>query len=95
MLHTVSHSLYQIDIEALRRSIKTSDCVLLIQDSVVAVISENKHIESLLDMGVTVYALSEDVAARGLISMVDTRIELVNYKNFVKLTAQHLQQMSW
>lgn len=95
MLHTVSHSLYQIDTDALLRSINNSDCILLLQDSVASVISGNKHLELLLDSGAPVYALSEDVVARGLNSLVDARIHLVNYKGFVKLTVQHLQQMSW
>lgn len=95
MLHTVSHSLYQIDVDALLQSTKSSDCILLIQDSVVSAISSNKHLELLLDTKAPIYALCEDVVARGLTLMVDIRIPLVNYKGFVKLTAQHLQQMSW
>ncbi|WP_159566972.1 sulfurtransferase complex subunit TusB [Budvicia diplopodorum] len=95
MLHTVSHSLYQIDIDALLQSIGSNDGILLLQDGVTSVVSGNRLLSSLLNMGVPVYALSEDILARGLQHRVDGHIKLINYTGFVELTTHHRQQMFW
>lgn len=95
MLHTVSHSLFHLDTDALLRHIGPSDCVLLFQDGVTATVCGSKHIGQLINCGVSVYALTEDIAARGLQAMVADGIKLIDYKGFVALTVLHPQQMAW
>lgn len=95
MLHTVSHSLFHLDIEALLRHLGPNDCVLLFQDGVTSAVAGSQHFSVLMSSGVPVYALQEDVIARGLLTMVADDIKLVDYKGFVALTVAYPQQMAW
>lgn len=95
MLHTVSHSFYQIDNEALLKMVMQNDVILLLQDGVTAAIFKSDSLERLKQTGVTIYALHEDVEARGLKALVGDDIELVDYQGFVDLTIAHSPQIVW
>ncbi|MBX9447748.1 sulfurtransferase complex subunit TusB [Dickeya chrysanthemi] len=95
MLHTLAHSPYHTDLDALLRNIGEGDVILLLQDGVIAALSGASINERILTSGVPVYALQEDVAARGLADQISTTIVLIGYTEFVQLTALHSRQLAW
>ncbi|SLM64827.1 MULTISPECIES: sulfurtransferase complex subunit TusB [Dickeya] len=96
MLHTLSHSPYHTDLPALLRMVTADDALLLIQDGVIAAIDGSLAWEHLCaSCPAPVYALIEDVHARGLSAQISTMVTLVDYTEFVRLTALHARQLAW
>lgn len=95
MLHTLRHSPWQCDIEGMLRMLRDGDDLLLIQDGVLAAIKGNRFVEILNNAPINVFALREDVDARGLVGQISTKIDVVSYTDFVKLAVKHPTQMSW
>ncbi|MDK9355550.1 sulfurtransferase complex subunit TusB [Lelliottia sp. V106_10] len=95
MLHTLRHSPWQCDIEGLLRMLGEGDDLLLIQDGVLAAIEGSRFVEILNNAPITVFALKEDIAARGLVGQISAKIDAVSYTDFVNLTVKHATQMSW
>ncbi|WP_407438653.1 sulfurtransferase complex subunit TusB [Lelliottia sp.] len=95
MLHTLSHSPWHADIEGLLRILGDGDELLLIQDGVLAAIDGGRFIEILNNAPIKVIALKDDIDARGLAGQISTKIDVVGYTDFVKLTIKHSTQMSW
>ena len=95
MLHTLSHSPWQCDIEALVRMLREGDDLLLIQDGVLAAIEGSRFVEILTDAPISVSALKEDIDARGLSGQISAKIDVVGYTDFVNLAVTHSSQMNW
>lgn len=95
MLHTLRHSPWQCDIEGLLRMLGEGDDVLLIQDGVLAAIEGSRFVEILNNAPITVFALKDDIDARGLTGQISAKIDAVSYTDFVNLTVKHTTQMSW
>lgn len=95
MLHTLRHSPWQCDIEGLLRMLGEGDDLLLIQDGVLAAIDGSRFVEILNNAPITVSALKEDIAARGLVGQISAKIDAVSYTDFVNLTVKNATQMSW
>ncbi|MGM3173319.1 sulfurtransferase complex subunit TusB [Dickeya lacustris] len=96
MLHTVARSPYHIDLEALIRMTCADDAILLIQDGVIAALDGSSVCERLRSSSpASVYALIEDVEARGLTAQISSAVTLVDYTGFVRLTALHTRQLAW
>ncbi|AUQ26994.1 sulfurtransferase complex subunit TusB [Dickeya zeae] len=95
MLHTLAHSPYHSDLDALLRNVGSDDAILLLQDGVIAALSGAPFGERLQSSGATVYALQEDVVARGLSEQISTTIVLIDYTQFVQLTVLHSRQLAW
>ncbi|ATO35022.1 Protein TusB [Dickeya dianthicola] len=95
MLHTLAHSPYRTDLDALLRNVGEGDAILLLQDGVIAALAGAPDGERLLSSAATVYALQADVAARGLLDQISTTIVLIDYTQFVQLTALHSRQLAW
>lgn len=95
MLHTLSHSPWQCDIEALVRMLREGDDLLLIQDGVLAAIEGSRFIEILTNAPISVSALKEDIDARGLSGQISAKIDVVGYTDFVNLAVTHSSQMNW
>ncbi|HDR2756100.1 MULTISPECIES: sulfurtransferase complex subunit TusB [Enterobacter] len=95
MLHTLSHSPWQCDIEALVRMLREGDDLLLIQDGVLAAIEGNRFVEILTNAPISVSALKEDIDARGLTGQISAKIDVVGYTDFVNLAVTHPSQMNW
>lgn len=72
MLHTLPHCASGVDFPALLRLLKEGDALLLLQDGVTVAIEGNRFLESLRDAHITVYALKEDIDARGLVVKFQT-----------------------
>lgn len=94
MLHTLSHSLNQINVYHFMGMISDSDIVLLWQDGVTAGI-KHTQLSVLLDKNYIIYALDNDVLARGLTDLMDNRIQIINMETCVKLTAENAPQVAW
>lgn len=95
MLHTLRCSPWQTDISALLRLLKAGDDLLLIEDGVTAAIQNSRFLDLLLSVPITLYALQEDIAARGLSEQISHRVVRVDYTGFVRLTVKHPGQMAW
>lgn len=94
MLHTLSHSLNQIDVHHFTAMISDSDVVLLWQDGVTAGI-KHTQLSALLDKKHMIYALDNDVLARGLTDLMDNRIQIIDMEMCIKLTAENAPQIAW
>ncbi|MGN8238962.1 sulfurtransferase complex subunit TusB [Enterobacter soli] len=95
MLHTLSHSPWQCDIEALVKMLREGDDLLLIQDGVLAAIEDSRFVEILTNAPISVSALKEDIDARGLAGQISAKIDVVGYTDFVNLAVTHFSQMNW
>lgn len=95
MLHTLSHSPWQCDIEALVKMLREGDDLLLIQDGVLAAIEGSRFVEILTNAPISVSALKDDIDARGLAGQISAKIDVVGYTDFVNLAVTHSSQMNW
>lgn len=95
MLHTLSHSPWQCDIDGLQRMLRDGDALLLIQDGVLAAVEGSRYVEILTNTPIKVYALKDDIDARGLAGQISARIDVVGYNDFVNLAVAHTSQMNW
>ena len=99
-LHTVNKSPFERNSLDTCLSLCSSDgSILLIEDAVVAAISKTSVAESLekaIASGIKVFALEEDLKARGLpCDRLIDRITLVDYSGFVKLATENDRVQSW
>ena len=95
MLHTLHRSAWLTDFSSLLRLIEKDDELLLLQDGVTAAIEGSRFLESLQNAPITVYALKEDIDARGLGGQISDSVVRVDYTDFVRLTVKHASQMAW
>lgn len=95
MLHTLINSPFKCDFSALLRMLKEGDDLLLLQDGVLAALEGSKALESLRQAPVSVFALNEDIQARGLSAQISSTAATISYNDFVALTVKHPQQMAW
>ncbi|KGD81830.1 tRNA 2-thiouridine synthesizing protein B [Pantoea sp. PNA 14-12] len=95
MLHTLFHSPTYSDIESLTRLLMPEDDLLLLQDGVLAAIEGSRALEQLRASGAKLWALEDDLNARGLSTQISPVVQSVDYTFFVALTVKHQQQMAW
>ena len=95
MLHTLHRSPWVTDFAALLRLLSEGDELLLLQDGVTAAVDGNRYLESLRNAPIKVYALNEDLIARGLTGRISNDIIPIDYTDFVRLTVKHSSQMAW
>lgn len=74
MLHTLHRSPWLTDFAALLRLLSEGDELLLLQDGVTAAVDGNRYLESLRNAPIKVYALNEDLIARGLTGQFRTTL---------------------
>lgn len=75
-----------------------NDGILLLEDGVFGIIPSApcaKSLQSLIKQGVTVYALIDDVKARGIEAKSAVNIQLIDYDKFVQLTIDYRRVQSW
>ncbi|MDH5355292.1 MAG: sulfurtransferase complex subunit TusB [Gammaproteobacteria bacterium] len=99
-LHTVNKSAFERNsLESCLSVCKADASVLLIEDAVVSALqgtSVSDQIKQATDKGIKVFALGEDIKARGLSEkpLMD-QITLVDYSGFVKLTTENDRVQNW
>ncbi|MDV5140745.1 MULTISPECIES: sulfurtransferase complex subunit TusB [Yersiniaceae] len=94
MLFTLSQSPFQTDLPALLRLTGQGDDLLLMQDGVLAGLKGSAALDWLLAAPISLYALKEDVEARGLTAQISDKITLIGYTTFVTLTVKHAQHVA-
>lgn len=95
MLYTFRYSPFSSDLNALLRYMQPGDCLLLTEDGVLAGLKETVSLGALLSSPGSVFALQEDVEARGLTAQFTADIPRISYAGFVKLTIEHPQHIAW
>ncbi|MBK5074361.1 sulfurtransferase complex subunit TusB [Budviciaceae bacterium CWB-B4] len=96
MLHTVSHSPYQIDMNALVNTIAQDDVLVLLQDGVTAALKDSRWLALLIQRNpINIYVLREDIEARGLLLLIDSHVEIIDYSGLVDLSVDHYPQVNW
>ncbi|WJG11175.1 sulfurtransferase complex subunit TusB [Aliiglaciecola sp. LCG003] len=73
--------------------VNASDGVLLLENAVY-VLQSSSLMETILCTGAKVYVIEDDMLARG-ISSHHSKISLINYAQFVQLTLEYQQVISW
>jgi tRNA 2-thiouridine synthesizing protein B len=98
-LHTINKSPYAHN--TLTSCIKICaecDGILLLEDGVFGATPstpEADELQNLIQRGVKVFALINDVKARGLEEKLAQNIKLIDYNTFVQLTLDHRCVQSW
>ena len=95
MLHTLSTSPWHADIAAMLRLIKEGDELLLLSDGVIAAVAQGRFLENLPSAPISLYALQDDIEARGLAGQIADSVVRVDYTDFVSLTVKHEGQLAW
>ena len=99
-LHTVNKSPFERNsLETCLSLCRFDASVLLIEDAVVGALQNtltSKQISEAVESGIRVFALNEDLEARGLpLSRLIEGITIVDYAGFVDLAAQNSKVQSW
>ena len=99
-LHTVNKSPFERNsLETCLSLCKPNGSILLIEDAVVGAMRDtsiSNQILEAVESGIKVYALHEDLAARGLpTSRLIDQIDIVDYSGFVSLAAKCARVQSW
>lgn len=92
-LHTISCSPSTNLLASCSSCLKPGDAILFIEDGIYYCTSE-KEDELALD-GISIYALSEDMIARGVLDRRTNKAELINYDQFVGLCCEFEKVVSW
>lgn len=74
------------------------DGILLLEDGVFGTIPSSPgadELQQLIQRGVRVFALIDDIRARGLEEKIAANITLIDYNAFVQLTLDHRCVQSW
>ncbi|ADW71950.1 MULTISPECIES: sulfurtransferase complex subunit TusB [Rahnella] len=95
MLFTLANSPQHCDFSLLIHMIAQDDALLLMQDGVLAALDGSEACNLMSQHVQSIYVLSEDLAARGLVGQISHRITLIDYTGFVALTEKHTQQTAW
>ncbi|TQI77653.1 tRNA 2-thiouridine synthesizing protein B [Serratia fonticola] len=95
MLYTLSHSPAHCDLPALLRLTAHGDALLLLQDGVVAGLAGSASLDLLINAPISLYALQDDLDARGLSGHISHKVSVIGYTHFVELTEKHRNQMAW
>ena len=97
-LHIINKSPFErVALHSCLQYAQAGDGLLLIEDAVVAVVAGTVHAAQLAQAMTdkAVYALSPDLAARGLLDKVIDGVILVDYAGFVDITVEYASTQSW
>jgi tRNA 2-thiouridine synthesizing protein B len=98
-LHTINKSPFTHNaLFSCLKICRNGDAILLIENGVLAGIYSSPSIETFLQLvndGVKIYALENDVSARGLQNKTHPEITLIDYSGFVQLSIKHPRILSW
>lgn len=98
-LHTVNKSPFShSELESCLDISRGGDAILLIENGVFAAKAGNvwhQRLTEAISKGIPVYALKNDLIARGLSAEQCEPIQLMDYADFVELTCHHERTQSW
>lgn len=98
-LHTVNKSPFtHATLASCLEVCNIQDGILLLEDGVFGALPSAPcadKISALLNLDFTLYALIDDVNARGLQEKIHSSVQLINYTDFVQLSIQHKCIQSW
>jgi len=86
---------FETNINLLLKMLKKKDDFLALQDGVLIALIDNIFLESILFSSANLYAIKEDVCARGIYKNISNNFILISYVQFVSLTVKHNKQMNW
>ncbi len=98
MLHIINKSPFiSLALKDCLRFAGNTDAILLIEDGVYAALETymSKHLIPLNLNQLTIYALNEDIYARGLIDRISSKINIIDYPGFVDLTLTNNPIQTW
>jgi tRNA 2-thiouridine synthesizing protein B len=99
MLHTVNKSPFEKNsLETCLRLAEDNSSILLIEDGVYGALKNTSFESTIISMqkASKFYALGPDLKARGLDkSSLISNIEIIDYKEFVKLTVENDKIQNW
>ena len=98
-LHTINKSPYvHNSLSSCLKVCTENDGILLLEDGVFGILTSApgaEELQILIKRGIKVFALINDIKARGLEEKVAQDIELIDYNEFVQLTLDHNCVQSW
>ncbi len=97
MLHTVNKSSFERNsLQSCLNIIDDTSVILLIEDGVISA-TKNANSSMLAELAADgrVYALKDDIEARGISAKVADNIKLVDYAGFVDLVEEYGTSVSW
>ena len=98
-LHTVNKSPFSHNtLASCLRVCGDQDGILLLEDGVFGAIHQApcaEELQTIINKGVTVFALEPDLKARGLIEKLQDGITLTDYNGFVQLSLDYRSVQSW
>ncbi|MBX4180735.1 sulfurtransferase complex subunit TusB [Sodalis sp. CWE] len=95
MLYTLTSSSYYCHLKALIRIAYFGDALLLLSDGVTVGIIGSSTVRIICSSPLELYALENDVVARGLSTYISPNIKIIDYVGFVRLTEKHIRQIRW
>lgn len=96
MLHLVKHSPFAS--HALAQCLELvakDDVILLLEDAVIAALDGQPLLAALKESQAEVFALADDLDARGVSARLSCSIPAISMHDFVTLTEQHHPLVSW
>ncbi len=95
LLHLVNQSPFATSaLSCCLAVIGDGDSLLLFEDGVYGALTDCEDFKA-LTTSISIYALLEDVKARGLAKNLSDSVRLVDYGGFVELTEKHQAVTSW
>ncbi|QJC35391.1 sulfurtransferase complex subunit TusB [Enterobacteriaceae endosymbiont of Donacia proxima] len=99
MLYTLFSSPTSCNFSLLLNILNKNDDLLLIQDGVLAGLKNSLYIKKIIKikqkMKLLIFAINNDILARGLNSDISDKIIRIDYKKFVYLIIKHQKQIVW
>lgn len=89
MLYVVNCSPYIYNLKYLIEILKKNDSVIFISDGVISGMSELFFEHNLIEKKVFLYALEDDIRARGYFNNFSSNIRIIKYNDFINLTKQN------
>ncbi len=98
-LHTYNKSLStgEARLHNCLRMLAPGDSLLLLEDGVYVAtqLQQGEPIRSMIPAGVTLYALTPDLAARGISAKIPSDFSGIDYAGFVQLCLTHPRVVNW
>ncbi|QJC34976.1 sulfurtransferase complex subunit TusB [Enterobacteriaceae endosymbiont of Donacia piscatrix] len=99
MLYTLFSSPTSCNFSLLLNFLNINDDLLLIQDGVLAGLKNSLYFKKITKikkkMKLLIFAINDDILARGLDLDISNKITRINYKKFVYLIIKHKKQIIW